>query len=263
MLLKMIKKALLMSAFFIACNPALALCPSPVSARPASVSYVFDGDTVALKDGRRVRLIGVNTPEKGRKGSADQPFAEHARRRLQQLTAQGVLLQYDRDRKDRYGRTLAYLYQPDGRSISEILIGEGLGFMVAVPPNLQLVDCLARAERQARSANHGIWATSLARPVAAKAIRQGGYQRVSGRISALKKGRKGWWMVLDDQLLIRMKADLVMSLSDKWREALVVGRPVVVSGWIVDRNQKKSSISDREKRWLLSLRHSSQFDLQP
>lgn len=49
------------------------------------VRQVVDGDTLRLVDGRSVRLIGINTPEVGRKGRSSEPYAEAARRRLQAL----------------------------------------------------------------------------------------------------------------------------------------------------------------------------------
>ncbi|WP_169828860.1 thermonuclease family protein [Marinobacterium jannaschii] len=253
-----------MSAFFIACHPAQAeRCPEPAATQRVTVSHVFDGDTVALKDGRRVRLIGINTPEVGRQGQPDQPYAVKARQRLQQLVRQGVLLQYGYDRKDRYGRVLANLYRPDGRSVVEILLREGLGFMVAIPPNLRLHSCLLAAEQDARTAVRGVWDSRLARPVAAAALRRGGYQRVSGQVSGLSKGSKGWFLVLDGQLTIRLSPELASSLSDKWRQRLSRGRKIVVSGWIIDRNHRKSSSSRSGKRWFLNLSHPSQLELQP
>ncbi|HKJ23067.1 MAG TPA: thermonuclease family protein, partial [Gammaproteobacteria bacterium] len=92
--------------------------PSRVDAR-AHVAYVYDGDTVRLDDGRRIRLIGVDTPEIAHDGNPAQPFALAARQFLIDLLHQSggdVRLRYGPERKDHYHRTLAHLYLPDGQS---------------------------------------------------------------------------------------------------------------------------------------------------
>ncbi len=50
-----------------------------------SVTHVYDGDTIKLDDGRKIRLIGINATESGRAGQPDQPFAAEARDRLRSL----------------------------------------------------------------------------------------------------------------------------------------------------------------------------------
>ncbi|MFH7572534.1 thermonuclease family protein, partial [Pseudomonas syringae group genomosp. 7] len=59
--------------------------PSPVSLPVAQVQRVVDGDTLKLADGRSLRMIGLNTPETGKKGQSAEPIAEAAKRRLQAL----------------------------------------------------------------------------------------------------------------------------------------------------------------------------------
>ncbi len=84
----LLKKASLVGAFFV---PAIWLstaqaevfCPAPTTVGTFEVQRVVDGDTVRLKDGRSVRMIGVNAPETGKKGRPDEPFAVAARQRLQ------------------------------------------------------------------------------------------------------------------------------------------------------------------------------------
>ena len=72
----------------LAVQPAQDLCPAPASQLEAvSVQRVVDGDTVRLRDGRSVRMIGLNTPELGKKGRSDEPFAMAARKRLEMLVA--------------------------------------------------------------------------------------------------------------------------------------------------------------------------------
>ena len=81
---------------------------------PATVRYVSDGDTVVLTDQRRVRLIGINTPELGHKGNPNQPLAIRARDQLRALLFtenNRVKLRLGKEKQDRHGRWLA-LRQP-------------------------------------------------------------------------------------------------------------------------------------------------------
>ena len=88
----LLKKASLAGAFFVpaiwlSAVQAQALCPAPQPLSYAQVERVVDGDTLRLKDGRSVRMIGLNAPETGKKGQSAEPFADAARKRLQTLVA--------------------------------------------------------------------------------------------------------------------------------------------------------------------------------
>ncbi|MGB8145070.1 MAG: hypothetical protein WCF05_07865, partial [Chromatiaceae bacterium] len=66
---------------------AWSACPLPAQSEPARVTQVIDGDTLELADDTRVRLIGINTPEKGRDGKPDDPGARQASAALRDLLA--------------------------------------------------------------------------------------------------------------------------------------------------------------------------------
>jgi hypothetical protein len=84
------------------------------------VDRVIDGDTLDLTDGTRVRLYGVDTPERG------EPCFTEATDRLRQLAGSTVRLENGPRATDSFGRRLAYAYRIDGFSIDVILIGDGL-----------------------------------------------------------------------------------------------------------------------------------------
>ncbi len=96
--------------------------------RWARVVHVFDGDTVELRDGQRVRLVGIDTPEMGRDGAPAEAYAAQARRALEKLLAQRrrVGLRFDRERRDRYQRVLAHLFLSDGTNLQQRKTGYGL-----------------------------------------------------------------------------------------------------------------------------------------
>src|SRR6185436_10331708 len=68
-----------------------------------------------------------------------------------------VRLFYDVQRVDRYERTLAHVYDLQGNSLSANLLRRGLGFHVAIPPNLSLNECLQGQEAIARKKGLGVW----------------------------------------------------------------------------------------------------------
>ena len=127
---------------------------------------VHDGDTLVLEDGRRVRLIGVNSPEVSSRGPGD-PFADEATRAAQNFLAgsPSVLLLPGAETWDRYGRLLAHVFRPaDGASLAAELIARGLAWQIAVPPNLAYLECNRAAEHQARVAARGVWSSQYLKP---------------------------------------------------------------------------------------------------
>lgn len=74
-----------------------------------------DGDTIVLNNGERVRLIGVDTPETKHPRKPVEYFGKEATAFTKRMVeGKEVRLEYDWQRKDKYGRTLAYVYLMDG-----------------------------------------------------------------------------------------------------------------------------------------------------
>ena len=119
----------------------------------AELIDVIDGDTLDVRlDGRdeRVRLYGVDTPERG-----EQCFREAAER-LEALAGEGLLLLPDARERDGFDRLLRYAFAADGRSIDALLIAEGLG--LAWREDGAYRDELVALEEQARLAGAGcLW----------------------------------------------------------------------------------------------------------
>lgn len=145
-------------------DPAAA---DPARMTEARVSRVVDGDTVVVDipmppvglEGREtVRLIGVDAPELARGGKAEESGGSRARleaRRL--LEDRAVLLAFDRDLRDRYGRVLAYLYSTDGVCLNLLLVDSGATRALLKYP-FAFSAAFAEAERRARDALAGSWA---------------------------------------------------------------------------------------------------------
>jgi micrococcal nuclease len=139
--------------------------PDALSEGTYLVRRVVDGDTLLLANQARVRLIGADTPECVKPNSPVEPFGPEATDFANQFVAQAegaVRLQFDRERIDRYGRFLAYVWADD-RMLNEELIRAGLataetgfGYSSAMKRRFR------RAEDEAKAGRRGIWSPGVA-----------------------------------------------------------------------------------------------------
>ncbi len=128
----------------------------------AVVAQVGDGDTVILDNGQKVRLLGIDAPELEKEGKPADFLAHKAKQVLTDLVqGKRVRLEYDKLRYDRFGRTLAYLFLPDGVNLSREMVRQGLAHVYMVPPNLRFREELLEAQREAIKAHRGVWLKAL------------------------------------------------------------------------------------------------------
>ena len=122
------------------------------------ISWVADGDTAVLEDGRHVRYIGVDCPEIDHANHRAAPMGYAARDLNRHLTGGWQLrLVFDRDRFDRYGRTLAYVYRRDGLFINGELLEKGYAWVLSRYPNVTQAQTLLAVQRTAMQNGRGIW----------------------------------------------------------------------------------------------------------
>lgn len=225
----------------------------------AVVAQVQDGDSIRLVSGERVRLIGVNAPELAREGRPAQPLAQAAKQNLKQQLAKldEVMLVYDREREDHYGRTLAYVFTPAGESVGAALLREGLAFHIAIPPNTHLADCLASAQAQAKRAGRGVWGHEGWRPKSTTelTLEDTGFQRVEGPVIDVSEAGGSVWIELKGPLVLQVPAELWPTLK---ASGVAQGRVVEVRGWVVDRSGSRA-VKRGFKPLLMRVR--SQYDL--
>jgi micrococcal nuclease len=124
-----------------------------------SIARVVDGDTLLLANSKeRVRLIGANTPETVKQNSPVEPWGPEATAFTKSFLSNGnVRLEFDSQRRDKYGRMLAYVWVGD-RMLNEELIREGLARAETQYSYSSAMKArFRRAEAEARAARKGIW----------------------------------------------------------------------------------------------------------
>jgi micrococcal nuclease len=134
-------------------------------ALPVTVERAVDGDTVVARINgrlRRVRVLGIDSPESVKPNSAVQPCGRAASRRAKAWVAKHRSVRLERDPaapdEDRYGRLLRYVEPIDGtRDLSTVQVTAGLARVKAYGEDLERLPELRRAQSRARSADRGLW----------------------------------------------------------------------------------------------------------
>lgn len=129
----------------------IVLIGTQVLSKVIKVKEVIDGDTIVLQSGEHVRYIGIDTPEK------DQPFYREAKELNQKLVeAKEIRIEFDVQKKDKYGRLLGYVYVGE-TFVNAELVRNGLANLYTVPPNVKHTDYLLKLQSEAKEKKLGIW----------------------------------------------------------------------------------------------------------
>jgi micrococcal nuclease len=115
------------------------------------VERIIDGDTFVISGDERVRMLGIDTPERGK-----LYYKEAAAYLATLIDGKMVQLEKDRSERDRYGRLLRHVYV-DGVWINEKMIADGYARFVTYPPDVMHVATFQEREREAREAKRGLW----------------------------------------------------------------------------------------------------------
>src|SRR6516162_3164325 len=126
----------------------------PVPHAPGATALVeraVDGDTLLLEDHTRIRLLGVDTPETKRPDTPVEPWGPEAHEFTRShVEGRTVRLDFDKERYDKYGRVLAYVYLGDW-FLNEELIRAGMGRAITNHPYSEAMKRRFRAaEREAK-----------------------------------------------------------------------------------------------------------------
>lgn len=119
-----------------------------------TVTRILDGDTIELADGTRIRYAGIDAPElHERFGTA----AYELNTKL--VKGKVVRLELSEEKKDLYGRTLAYVYLPDGTFVNEKMIEEGYATVLAYNKMKKPLyyDQFLATQKKAQQEKRGMW----------------------------------------------------------------------------------------------------------
>ena len=122
----------------------------------AVVARIVDGDTFETKTGSKVRLIGVNTPEKyGKVEFYGVEASEYTQRRL---AGKAVYMFKDVSETDRYGRLLRFVFiKGESTMYNESLLQDGYANVMTYPPDVMYAKYFLKVERTARDKGVGLW----------------------------------------------------------------------------------------------------------
>lgn len=143
---------------------------SPELPVPPSSITVSDGDTISMEiQGERetIRYLLMDTPELHHPSRPVEELGKEAREENIRLLALGPLrLEFDKERRDRYGRLLAFIWvkTPEGEiMVNEELVRKGLALPLVIPPNGKYSDRVFSAMAEARAKNRGLWGRAAQR----------------------------------------------------------------------------------------------------
>lgn len=151
------KKIFIIISIFILSGCSFGSAPlSNTSEGSARVLEVIDGDTLKIKNNVRVRLLGIDSPEKG------ECYYGEARTALRDLVLNKVVrLDKDITDKDKYERLLRYvILEKDGEDnllVNDYLVRNGFAFDVRYAPDNRYRDLLSSAEEIAKKERRGLW----------------------------------------------------------------------------------------------------------
>lgn len=104
-----------------------------------------------------IRLIGIDTPETVHPSEPVECFGPAASRfTTTSLAGETVRLEFDVERRDHYGRMLAYVWD-DGKLFNSALVQRGFATVSTYPPNVRYVGRFTAAQDQAQGAGRGLW----------------------------------------------------------------------------------------------------------
>ena len=151
-----IRLSLLLLGLLVSADPLAGASSRRVVQRQDSctVRLVVDGDTFHCGDGRKVRLIGIDSPER-----QQRPFGSRAHQALVRMLPTGlaVRLEHDVALTDRYGRLLAYVWIGP-TLVNETMVQDGWAVLYTMPPNIKYAERFRQAQNEARARGMGLWA---------------------------------------------------------------------------------------------------------
>jgi micrococcal nuclease len=142
----------------VVCCLVLIFClEGDVWGREYVVRKIIDGDTVQLETGETVRYLGIDAPELFAKDGGSEFYAKEAARYNKRLVLlKRVRIEFDVEKKDQYGRLLAYVFVKN-TFVNGELIRLGYARALIKPPNLKYQNTLIAFQKKAMEEEKGLW----------------------------------------------------------------------------------------------------------
>lgn len=220
----------------------------------ATVRYIHDGDTLHLTNGKKIRLIGINTPELARDNKPAEAFATDAKKALKSLFKhdKSIALLFGKDKKDHYGRYLAHAFLKDGSNIQASMLQQGMARTITFPPNTRFNACYRETERSARCDKTGLWKDTYITQTKNLNKRHLGFQIIKGTVNKVKANNKGFWLTIDNKLTVGIRS-ANQHLFNHQDLNNMLNQTIIARGWI---NKSKQSTP-----YYLRIRHPASMEL--
>ena len=249
-------------AGILLCSPSASACDLPVG-ETVGIASVVDGETLALTDGRKVRLLGIKapTPPMNWTGGAAWPFEAEAKDAVAKaVSGAKIELHFDSRQEDRYGHVLAQVFvEREGEQVwlQEELVAGGFARVYVLPDLSACIGPLLAAESEAREARRGLWRSFAYRvrdahdPKGLSSARHT-YQLVEGTVRSLGEGRTRIYINFDKD----WRSDFTVAFDRKSLArfeaagldlAGLPGKRVRVRGWVEWENGPMISVSSPEQ----------------
>ncbi len=219
-----------------------------------SVKKVYDGDTVQLEDGRKIRFLGINTPEIQHRDKQAEAGGQEAKAWLtNRLHNQRVRLELDAENTDKYGRALAYLFTENNELINLSLVKLGLATISIYPPNLLYVNELMAAQKQAEQNKLGLWRLAEYDVIPMSQLTEAGHSgwtRLSGKVIDIHRTTRFVYLNFSSQLDARIESKWLSLFPDI---TSYLGKTLEVRGWL----------NRRETHFSVLIRHPSAIKILP
>jgi endonuclease YncB( thermonuclease family) len=207
------------------------------------VKWIYDGDTLLLSDGRKVRLIGINAPEVAHHKKKGQPYGDEATEKLRELLEKSnnkVRLERGKQAQDRYKRELAHVFLADGTDVSKWMLQNGWATLMVFPPNTRYIRSYRKAERSAQLEKRHIWQQKTHRIQQAHQLKRGyyGYVRLKSVINGIKITKNNIILELDKKIFIKL-GKYSLNYFNSYDPKKLLHREVIVSGFLQKYRSKR------------------------
>ncbi len=213
----------------------------------ATVNKIIDGDTVELADKSRVRLIGINTPEKSRRFRGQtkpaEPHANDARNFLVQLLKKHqfkVQIINGQQAKDKYGRRLAHLFVNNKTNVQAELLRQGWAMNLAFSPNLKYQACYLQVQKSARKAKRGLWSNQYYQAIEADKLSASirtGFRLITGKVASVKYSPRSIWINFRGYKLAAKVSRNDISLFSRKQILNLKNKQIKVMGYLIKRQR--------------------------